>query len=694
MRWLFRLGGAVLTVLIAVVVAIALIPSDKIADLAARQFLATTGRALHLTGTVRPSIWPQIGVTTGPVEIANADWSTEGPMLRAEGLSVGLDLSAALRGAVIIRNLELVRPSILLERAANGAGNWEMGGAPASAAPADGATSGAGTAPAGPQSFVLDHGLISGGTVRWIDHATGQRLTFSALDGDIRIPAFDGPADIALTGDFQGQRLALTASIATFSQAMAGAVTPVRLEIEGGGIGGSFEGRIGIGPFALEGAVDIAATDPAIVMAMANQPVGALPPAMAPLAVGGKVTVTPEGTAHLRQGRVQIGSNILTGAADFYPAGDRPRLVAQVTTDTLDLVRFSAPDRAGAGTATGAAVGASGWSDAPIDVAALGALDAEVTLNAAAIVLPGMHLGPTRTVLHLDAGRAVFDLREVRAYGGLITGEFVVNGRNGLSLGGRLDVADMALAPMLLELAGSDRLSGTAAVQVKFLAVGNSMAALMQGLSGQGAFRVTGGAIKGFDLAEMIRTLDAGQVGDGLSTVFDDATGSFTIAKGILSNADLRVAAPYFTATGEGLVDIGARRLDYGLTGTADVAGNVVTVPVRIKGPWADPGFKLDAQGVIDANFAKEKAQLQAQAQARLAKEAARLGVVAQPGESLEDAARRTVEEKAAAELGKLLTGQTPVQATAASPAPAVGTPAPQSPEDLLKGLLLKQLGN
>ena len=80
------------------------------------------------SGSVRPSIWPQLGVKTGPVSLSNADWSDQGPMLQAEGLAISVDLAALIGGEVKITGIEAIAPRILLERSAKGQENWVFGG--------------------------------------------------------------------------------------------------------------------------------------------------------------------------------------------------------------------------------------------------------------------------------------------------------------------------------------------------------------------------------------------------------------------------------------------------------------------------------------------------------------------------------------------------------------------------------------
>ncbi len=207
--------------------------------------------------------------------------------------------------------------------------------------------------------------------------------------------------------------------------------------------------------------------------------------------------------------------------------------------------------------------------------------------------------------------------------------------------------------------------------------MGNSIAAIMKSLEGQGALELGRGELRGIDIAGMLRTLDPGFVGEDQKTPFDGLAGTFTIAAGVLSNSDLKLVAPYVTAAGSGDLDLGERRLNYRLRPTAlaaeDGTGGVM-VPLLITGPWADPSFRLDLESI-----AREKMEAEAKAaaarleeEAKAAEEAAKaeleqrlreeLGVEVAPNESVGDAvgdaATEALEEQAIRALEEILQGE------------------------------------
>jgi AsmA protein len=228
----------------------------------------------------------------------------------------------------------------------------------------------------------------------------------------------------------------------------------------------------------------------------------------------------------------------------------------------------------------------------------------------------------------LNNGRLVFEIGRIEAYGGRLAGQFVVNGRNGLSVGGDLILTEVQLAPLLDEFANYDRLEGTGSASLQFLGVGNDVATIMSGLEGQGDFAFGAGAIIGFDLAGMIRNFDASFRGAGARTVYDSISANFTVDDGVLRNDDLALDAPWGGVEGAGSVDLGARTVDYRvipgvMRNEAGEAG--IAVPILVSGPWSGLRFRPDLEYLAEQEFLEQRDRLAAEAEARINEERDRL---------------------------------------------------------------------
>jgi AsmA protein len=279
----------------------------------------------------------------------------------------------------------------------------------------------------------------------------------------------------------------------------------------------------------------------------------------------------------------------------------------------------------------------------------LAGFNGEIALRAEGVELGRLTLGPTRVLLRNDNARMVAELREINAYGGIISGEFVVNNRSGLSVGATLAARGIQMQPLLTQTAGLSRFKGTGDADLSFLGAGQSIDTIMHTLKGGGAVNVGRGSIDGIDLDALMGNFDV----KGGTTVFDSLAATFTMDKGVLNNDDLVMLLPNFTATGVGKVGIGAQTIDYTVTPKALRVNKDrgLAIPVRIVGPWASLQIKPDLQAAIDLNFAAEKAKAQQKLEEKLQEE---LGVTREEGQSVEDAVKDRVEDKLKRELFKI----------------------------------------
>lgn len=655
MRWILRIVFGLLALVVLAVAVLFLLPADRIAKLVTDRFETATGRSMTLAGDVRPTLWPELGVNTGPVTISNAQWSDAGPMLSAERLSIGVDIMALISGDIRIKRVEIESPAILLEKNADGQGNWEMATG-AATGPVDGADQ-AGGIPA----FTLDRATITGGLVAYSDRGTGSEILLTGIEGTLGLPDFDGPASIEMSAVMNGQEFSVAGSIAEFSVFLADGAVPVTARVDIGGSSVDFGGRAGLSPLAAGGTLDAKLTDMSAVFGLIGMQAPQIPAGFGrQIAVSGEMTATGEGRVTLRGGTIGLDQNILTGALDISMSGERPRVTGNLSAGALDFSALAADDGSG-----GNSGGTGEWSRDVIDVSALQTVDAEIALDATSVDLGLATLGRVRTLTTLDNGRAVTEVREVRAYDGLLTGTFVLNSRGGLSTRANLKGDAIALRPLLQELAGYERLLAISDVSINLLGVGNSMYALMNSLEGEGSLRLGQGELRGLDLVGMLRNLDPNFVGEGAKTIFESISLSFQVKGGVLTNSDLIMTSPLLRATGSGNIGIGGQTLDYRIVPTileGQTEGGI-KVPVLVTGSWANPKFKLDLESLarekLDIEAEKLKVKAEDEVRARVEKE---LGVTldkeAELDDAVKDAVKTEIEDRARSELLKLLGGQ------------------------------------
>ena len=640
MKWIIRLIGVVLLIVVVAVGSLFLLPADRIARIAADQLRNLTGRDVKITGDVGITFWPVLGVSADGLEVGNASWAKDGAMLSAANAAIGVDAWSLIRGEIKITNIEAQSPTIRLEHRKDGRASWQFtdagGAAQIEATPAAPAST--------PRPLTIQRLNITDATLIY-DAEGADLVRYEGVDLSLDWPERAGDAVINAALRPAGERVAVQADISRFDQFLNGDVRAVtaRLDTKGGGF--TLNGRAGLNG-AVAGDLVLKSPDTARFLASLGAGTVALPKGLGRSAdVRLQLTLTPDRRLALREMTADLGGNTLRGAADITLNGT-PNINAQLTTGVLNLAGL-----AGSGDATGAAATSAqaGWSTSRIDASGLSGFNGEIALRAEGVELGRLTLGPTRVLLRNDKARMVAELREINAYGGVVSGEFVVNNRSGLSVGGTLAARGIQMQPLLDQAAGLSRFKGTGDADLSFLGAGQSIDAIMRSLSGNGAVNVGRGSIEGIDLDALMGNFDV----KGGTTVFDSLAATFTMNQGVLNNDDLVMLLPNFTATGIGKVGIGAQTIDYTVTPKALRVNKDrgLAIPVRIVGPWASPQIKPDLQAAIDLNFAAEKAKAQQKLEDKLQEE---LGVTREDGQSVEDAVKDRVEDKLKRELFKI----------------------------------------
>src|SRR6056297_90777 len=672
MRWLVRLTGLVVILIAVVVVSLLLLPGDRIAKIAAEQISNATGRDVTMSGETKISLYPVLGVSTGEVIVANAGWSKAGPMLEAESLKIGVEPAALFGGEIRITGLEAVNPRILLERAADGRVNWELGveGVASSGQSGSNGSAGGGggaTAPARSErlALTLDRALISKANLRYVDHGTGEDVALSDIDLDLRWPDYEGAATFEASARYASEVVRVSGQLSQVVTFIDGGVSGLKADIETKGGSLSFDGRASTEP-QLSGRLRADIGNTANFLAALGVSGVDIPRGLGrAIALDADLTVSQDMRVSLRETSLTLDDNRLSGAADVFLGGDKPRLNMQLNAGALDLSALAAGDDSGAGEGGSGASGngsggsgggnvpSDGWPKTKIDASALGLADAEVALVADSVNLGDLALGKTRVLMTLTNARLVFELRELRAYDGLVTGEFVMNNRSGLSVGGNMKANGINLETFLTDAVDISRFSAKADGKVSFLGVGRSLHAIMNSLEGKGSLGTGRGVISGIDLDRLMRSGDA----SGGTTVFDSLNASFTMKQGNLFTKDLAMSLPLAKASGEGRIGLGARDIDYTFTPALLEGENRkgLAIPVRIRGPWASPRIQPDLEAAIDLNFKEEKKELKAKAKRKLNRKLEKeLGLSVEEGQSAEDAIRDKVEDELKNELFKL----------------------------------------
>jgi len=178
--------------------------------------------------------------------------------------------------------------------------------------------------------------------------------------------------------------------------------------------------------------------------------------------------------------------------------------------------------------------------------------------------------------------------------------------------------------PLLKDLTGKDRITGAADLTARLNFRGIEPDAVRKTLNGTLNFAFRNGAVKGINVAHLIRVAQARIKGQPLppeteanETDFSELTGSAKITNGVLRNDDLLAKSPLLRVSGKGTVNLPAESLDYVLTtkivGSLEGQGGAgldelkgVAIPIRITGTFAEPKYAVQLDEVLKARAKQE----------------------------------------------------------------------------------------
>ena len=368
MKWIGRLITFVLVLVLVAGVSLFFLPADRIAKLAADQLRVATGRDVTISGDVSMTLWPVLGVSLGELEVGNADWSEQGPMLSAQNAAIGVDLMAYITNREIrITNIEATSPTIRLESRADGRASWVFTDASGEAQIETE------TAPdRTPQAVSIQRLAVTDATLIY-DAEGSDLVSYSGVDLTLDWPERLGPAEIAATLRPAGSDVEVAATIGGFAGFITGQVQMLEAVITAGGGRAALNGRASTaGDVAGRLNLDIPNTD-AFFAALALPRPGLPAKLGQAMDVTADLTLTADRRLSLRDVTADLGGNALTGAADIDLNGT-PRVNAQLNAGALDLRSVTGGEASGAGGDNAPSAG-SGWPTDRIDASGLAAFN-------------------------------------------------------------------------------------------------------------------------------------------------------------------------------------------------------------------------------------------------------------------------------------------------------------------------------
>ena len=646
---------AIIVVAAAIIVPMVVDPNDfkpQIVDAVKKN----TGRDLVIEDELKLTVFPWLGINAGGVELGNAPGFDERLFARTEKVRVRVKLLPLLGGNVVMDTVTIHGLELNLARKADGSTNWDDLAATGETT----ATESDDDAPAA-VAFAVGGLDVRDAALSWRDDQVGQAFQISNLSVETGALAGGEPVDLSLSFNLDGGppeikgRLALSGTLETDTQAGTYDASGLELEVDlqGPGLpGGATKLAFGASVSA-DMQAHTAAVRELVLTALGLELTGALnltqldtdPAIQGELNVakfnlremletlGGTAIETADPSAltavsfrtglsgslsniKLQDVTLELDDTKLTGQAS-YGAG----IGFDLQGDAIDADRYLPPETSGQAATPGAATASA---DLPVET--LRALNIDGRFQLGKLKVFNLQLSEIALTLLAKDGNIRLSPVSAKLYEGSYAGDIGLDasGNNPkLTVNERL--SDVQAGPLLSDLTGDERLTGTGNIEAKLTARGANPEAMKKTLNGTAAFSFTDGAIIGVNIAEMIRDAKATVLGGSAGpkgpqkTDFAELGGTAKVKDGLVRNDDFSAKSPLLRIEGKGTANLPTEALDYKVKTTivattqgqggaelVDLTG--VPIPVRVTGTFKEPSYGLD-MNEFAALLAKSKVE-------------------------------------------------------------------------------------
>ena len=330
---------------------------------------------------------------------------------------------------------------------------------------------------------------------------------------------------------------------------------------------------------------------------------------------------------------------------------DQPAIRFAVALDAIDLDRYLPPapaaGRAPAAPAAAAAPAGGGGTQTPstaarpapspgaavsagaarLPVETLRDLDVDGTVKVGSLKAANLTVTDFNATVKGKGGVIAMHPATAALYGGSYAGNVGLDAR--AQHGGALVVSvnerleGIQAGPLLRDLTGTESVTGTGSVSARLTTRSTSGEDFIEHLNGDATLNLRNGAVKGVNIAGIIRTAYARFKGQSTpaetgpnETDFTALDGKFRFVNGV-AHDDLSAQSPLLRVQGKGQVDLVREQIDYVVTanvvGTLEGQGGktldeleAVPLPIRVKGALADPRFSLDMAEIMKGRAKQE----------------------------------------------------------------------------------------
>src|SRR5262245_33518130 len=421
LKWVL-IGLVVLVVVIVggAFVAIKSIDFNEYRSTIADQAKQATGRELKIAGELKVGLSLTPTVAVDDVSFANAPWGSRPEMATIKRFETELELLPLIFGDIKVHRVVLKGADILLETNAKGQNNWTFGEAGAAAQPETAPSGGTGKLP------TVNEIALEDVTITYKDGAANKTQTVAFQKFSADMADANSPIALEIVANFNGNPVSASGTIGSLSGIAANQPMPIDLKAQGGGA-----------TFAAKGTIEKPAAGKGVAIALTAQgnsladltPLAGSPmPALGPYSFSGNLS-DAKGGYQVAGMQLKMGGSDIAGDASIALSGERPKIVAKLSSSLLDAKDFGIKPAPAADAAPAPKSGDGRvFPDDPLPFEALKAVDAKIDFTGQKVIREPVTFDGLNVALDLAGGKLTIGKIDAGVTGGKMGLAGVVDG--------------------------------------------------------------------------------------------------------------------------------------------------------------------------------------------------------------------------------------------------------------------------
>jgi AsmA protein len=627
-----------------------------------------TGRELDLTGELKLSVLPWLGISTGQMSLSNTAGFQDKNFATLDASEIKLSLWSLLSNRIDISRIVLKGLILNLEENSVGEHNWDSFtsiNTPEQAAPAINNNEEQ-LAVNSLAALAVGGVAIENAQINWRDQVTGRSLFFNDINLKVDSFAFDKPVALNLTGlvikpdsaykaaiQFSSQLIVsekleafvlnnselqttlnientakpivatlAVANILLDKSAQSVKASAVKLVADDIVVSADLSGTYLDDHYALQGPVIMSSFNPRELMSRLGIMVSDLldKQALTESSLQFNLSATDK-TLELQELSLSIDNSKIKGSARLL-SYVKPAIEIKLTADHFDVDRYqpSVKNQATSKLSSPSVVMALATYALPADL--LSKLSIDGQLGLASLKLNGLTLNDYQ--LNLNASKGLINAQQTAKgfYQGAYSGNLSVDMRNAKTLLA-LDekITHVNVESLLKDSKSKFQMTGLVDGSWQLKGQGQTIDELKSSVNGDIHFLFKDTEIKGFNLPAMLDrahvssdAIEVAQVNHDLTRFFK-LSGNSVLAKGILHTNDLVATTATLNIKGKGTIDLNKEQLDYKLqaqlikaAATSTSAEQFYDTPISmaVTGSLSHPNYTLDVSALLtEKNKAK-----------------------------------------------------------------------------------------